>query len=142
MKPSAYIIDTIDKRLKRDIYSFGIILNQLLSQQKPYHDKRVKGISLSKLFIKIQKYNFRPTLVTPEQYKKYYDHDKNNFKKERKFDKYKELIQMCWSQDIDDRPSAPELVDLIGNVQDDNIELDKFKDSIKDIQQKTQPNTK
>ncbi|EAX94797.1 TKL family protein kinase [Trichomonas vaginalis G3] len=85
MAPEVYLSDFYTK--KSDVYSYGMLLYELLTQETPFKNKTELQI-INKVFS--QKY--RPNL--PE------DNNKSIC----------DLISMCWDQDPDKRPSFPEIV--------------------------------
>lgn len=91
-----------------DVYAFGITAYEIMTCQVPYRSyKNIQPRKLSKLVIE----GNRPDMDYPIP------------------EIYKNLIESCWHQDADSRPTFQEIVDELRNNSDfitENVDKDKF----------------
>ena len=95
-----------------DVYAFALIAYEILTAKKPYD-----GLDMIHLFAKVLSGN-RPLFDAPIE------------------EPYKNLIERCWSQNPDDRPTFAQIVEELENNGDfitQSIEQDDFIDYIRFI---------
>ncbi|KAI8329235.1 hypothetical protein BC941DRAFT_210856 [Chlamydoabsidia padenii] len=80
---------------KADIYSVGIVMNEILTRTCPYNELTDQGEQPAEIFQHIMQDHLTPTLDESAQ---------NEY-----HDQVNKLIIQCWSLDPDDRPSIGEL---------------------------------
>ena len=94
--------NTLKNRLKSDIYSFGIILNEVLTGQKPFSLYFKSGKTVQQFINAI--HSMRPR-------------KKLNELSNKKLNEYNILIEKCWHGDVEKRPTAEKLVAEIERIQ-------------------------
>lgn len=88
---------------KADVYSFGIIMYELLTMMAPYPELGQKQITVEQFVSKVISENYRPQFKAPI---------KNSLKK---------LIEKCWSKDPDERPTFDQLFKKLSYNIDDSL---------------------
>ena len=107
---------------KVDVYAFGIMLFQIVTDLVPYPDLVSKKISQIQLVNKVINDNYRPVFKGIVN---------KNLKK---------LIQSCWSSNPNQRPTFNEIFEKLSNINGDNeylledVDLDKFNEYIEYVQ--------
>lgn len=116
MSPEMIRSETITKKI--DVYSYSLILYNLLTEKLPFYDKKVIGVF--KIFEMVKK-GERPTLVPNEI--------SVSFEK---------LIKKCWDDDPNNRPSFVEIIKLFINKKDEFfdysiVDKNKFDKYVKEV---------
>ena len=86
---------------KADIYSFGILMYEVVTDSDPYPDL-IKG--------KITKFEFQNLVINKKYRPKFTFYVKENLKK---------LIEKCWSDDLNERPTFDEIYNKLTNSYKD-----------------------
>jgi len=94
MAPELMTQIPIEYGIEVDIYSFGIILNQLLSKRKPYEELAVQSLND---FFTLVKEGRRPFKATTEQ-------------------KLSILIDKCWHKTASHRPIWDSIYEDLSNI--------------------------
>ena len=117
------VFDEGDYNGKADVFSFGILMYEVLTRSKPYSEILRKGFSCSQFRKKIKKEHYRPKFETKVK------------------TSLQNLIEECWSDDPKDRPTFEEIFNKLAygtnesvyNVfekNDDNDEESYYLDGI------------
>lgn len=120
--------DNIDYYEKADVYSFGILMFEFLTKSHPYPDYTHKTTVAFQKSVILDK--IRPTFVTEVK------------------ESLKELIEKCWSENPNDRPTFDELFDKLSGNEDegkyflDNVDVDELNFYINKITGKIQKGEK
>ena len=85
-----------------DVYSFGILLYEIITKSKPYSDFNFKSHNIVNFIYKIANENYRP--IFPSD---------NPIKSE-----YKNLIERCWSRSPSQRPTFDEIYRCLTTQQE------------------------
>jgi len=93
---------------KSDVYSFGILLWELLT----HDDLCPKDMTSIMLASKVLREQYRPPLPHPNITQEWAD-----------------LVERCWAQNPDDRPSFDEIVQILESFEDDHHQESSFEDS-------------
>ena len=91
------------KELKSDVYSYGIILWELITKQLPYVD----WVEMKLLFKHIRENDLRPEI--PKTCSPLFS----------------DLIQSCWNADIEKRPTFQQIIDTLKPYEHRLISLSK-----------------
>lgn len=107
---------------KADVYSFGIIMYEIITYLNPYPDLLNDQISKFEFTRKVTEENYRPTFNT-------------SIKKP-----LQNLIEQCWSRDPKDRPTFKEIFQKLANDENndyciDDVNIDELKSYIDSITQ-------
>lgn len=105
------IINGLNYNQKADVYSFGIIMFEVVTGLVPYPDFKNGKIKSFHLQNKICLEDYRP-----------------QFESEIK-ESFKELVERCWSKEPDDRPTFSELFKMLSN-KDDEFDSKYFFDGV------------
>ena len=109
------IINGDDYNYKIDIYSFSMVMYEILTGKKPIDEHNMNQYAIMRSVLE----GVRPTF--------------NGFNVKPSFEA---LIQRCWSADPDERPTAQELYEKFSSDPDyflDDIDEDKFNEYIRSI---------
>ena len=91
------------KELKSDVYSYGIILWELITKQLPYID----WVDMKSLFKAIRENNLRPEIPATCS------------------PLFADLIRSCWDADVDKRPTFQQIIDTLKPYEHRLIALSK-----------------
>lgn len=106
---------------KADVYSFGILMYEVITDSKPYPDLASGILNLYKFQISVVTENYRPKFEKPIK------------------EEFKNLIEQCWSANPDDRPTFSELFSMLSNKEQDNkyfldnVDSGKVEEYVKSI---------
>jgi proto-oncogene serine/threonine-protein kinase mos len=99
---------------KADLYAFGVTLWQMLSMEQPYSCKAQECVIFA-----VVSTNLRPQLPDNIRFDRSLDNPVE--------DCYRELYRQCWDADIDTRPSAADVVDVLSTWRE---EVSSYDDSV------------
>lgn len=108
---------------KADVYSFGILMYKLLTLSKPYPDLDLKKITQFDFYSKVIYENYRPIFKVPIE------------------PALKKLIERCWDNNIETRPTFKEIFELLSTNEDyflPNINIDDIEDYIDELNSSVQ----
>ncbi|KAK8846489.1 hypothetical protein M9Y10_020512 [Tritrichomonas musculus] len=94
---------------KVDVYSFGILMYEVLTDCAPYPELEGREIAEYKFINKVVTENYRPKFTVPV---------KKSFKK---------LIERCWSSDPNERPTFCEIFNKLSNIIKKKMTMEKTK---------------
>lgn len=106
---------------KADVYSFGILMYEVITDSKPYPDLASGILNLYKFQTSVVTGNYRPKFEKPIK------------------EEFKNLIEQCWSANPDDRPTFSELFSMYSNKEQDNkyfldnVDSGKVEEYVKSI---------
>ena len=110
---------------KADVYSFGILMFEVLTNSSPYPEleKKFNIVNITQFMSKVIQQNYRPKFTVP-------------IKKS-----IRNLIEKCWSKDPKERPSFGEIFTKLSNQNDDfildDVDVDELNLYIEKITQIT-----
>ena len=91
-----------------DVFSFAIIMNEVLTEKKPYFDRP----NSPPIFIQVSTNpNFRPTTPNPED-----DPSDLPLKTMQSQKEYIELMKRCWAHIPSERPTFADVVDKLREI--------------------------
>ena len=98
-----------------DVYSFGMVVYEIMTTKQPF-----SGLSgLNQLFNEVVLKSIRPEM------------------NEDISESYRQLIEYCWSQNPDERPSFDDIVDILKTDKrfiTEEVDVDKYLECIKSIE--------
>ncbi|KAK8893002.1 hypothetical protein M9Y10_030258 [Tritrichomonas musculus] len=111
---------------KADVYSFGILMYEVVMDAVPYPKLKNHEIGINEFKDKVVNHNYRPEF-------KY--HVKESIKT---------LIEKCWSADPKERPTFSEIYDMLSSKDDgtyllDDVDIDEFNLYVEDINKASTP---
>lgn len=94
---------------KADVYSFAILMFQVVTDLIPYPDFHSKKINFYQFYKKVAHENYRPEFTVPVK------------------EPLKKLIIQCWSENPSERPSFKEIFNKLAYCVEDSV-YDVFED--------------
>uniref|UniRef100_H2Z9C2 Protein kinase domain-containing protein n=1 Tax=Ciona savignyi TaxID=51511 RepID=H2Z9C2_CIOSA len=120
----------MEKSTAMDIYSFGVVMYEILTKQRAYSDAKVGSEVVCLLIIsKMERPNAAPLNEIETELKKTPCEDLKNF------DKLRKLMQQCWQQDPSKRPNITKILRKLSDDKceahdDGNISLGILEDTL------------
>ena len=103
------VINNDEYTYKSDIYSFGVLMYEVVTDSYPYPDFLQNKITLSQLKSKIIDENYRPKFTVPVK------------------PKIRELIEQCWANDPNDRPTFEEIYNKLSqDIKSPTTEISQY----------------
>ena len=100
---------------KVDIYGFGIIFYQIVTGVIPF-----LGLTKDEFYSKVVHKNFRPPIKHDDYYREIRIHEE-----------LRTLIQKCWNENPNIRPSATEIYELLESLECANDKKKKNRSTLK-----------
>lgn len=96
---------------KADVYAFGILMYEVLTEQPPYTLYANGQLTEFQLNEKVVNEDYRPEFTVPIK------------------QSHKQLIEQCWAKDPNQRPTFEEIFNKLGFNRDINAKFDLFKET-------------
>lgn len=97
------VIETDQYNGKADVYSFGILMYEVVTDMYPFPDFQNKKMSLFRLNSKVINENYRPQFKSPVK------------------EKIQQLIEKCWSPNPKERPTFEEIYNRLSRNIEDSV---------------------
>ena len=110
------IIESNNYNTKADVYAFGIVLHEIISETRAFND-----CSAFQICNKVTKDNVRPKIEKTEKY-------------------YQKLIESCWNKEPKERPSFEQILTELKKISLNMTDINEFTKYAKIIDEKLKLN--
>ncbi len=97
---------------KCDVYSFGIIMWEVLTEKEPYHDIQNK----QGVMVRVARDNFRPTIPSVDLVMEIHSTNEEKKSIDNVFMSFISLMRECWSHDPSSRPTFDQVVERLNEM--------------------------